>query len=136
MSRKDGCGYSVYTLPLPDSVNKIVSVHSWLSLAFFRPCNLTFPHWRDYKTALVPASSTQQKKKQKTVYTAFIVYSHNIPRRTDEDGMQIPHPKPWCHLGRRFRAEGQSVPMFVCVLVTTEGCGIYTSNNSRCDQTL
>lgn len=122
-----------YTLPLPNSVNEIVSMYSRLHLAFFCLYNLTLPHWRDYRTVLAPASSTLHEK---TVYTAFVVDSHNIQRRTDEDGMQIPHPKPLCHFSRGFRAEGQSVPMFVCVLFTTEGCGIYTSNNSRRDQTL
>lgn len=75
-------------LPLPDSVNEIVSVYSWLRLAFFCQCNLSLPHWRDYRTALAPASSTPREN----VYIAFILDSHNAPSRTDEDRMQIPHP--------------------------------------------
>ncbi len=34
-------------LPLPDSVNEIVFVYSWLRLAFSRQCNLSLPHWLD-----------------------------------------------------------------------------------------
>ncbi len=64
-----------------------------------------------FMIGLTPASSTPHEN----VYTAaFIVDSHNVPRRTDEDRMQICHPEPRCHFGRGFRVQGQSVPVCLC----------------------
>ncbi len=92
-------------LSLPDSVNEIVFVYSWLRLAFSRQGNLSLHDWLD--SCLIHATWT--------FYTAaFIVDSHNVPRRTDEDRMQICHLEPRCHFGRGFRVQGQSVPVCLC----------------------